>query len=419
MTHHPPAQRLRIVVAGLMGGLPLAGLTAHYLQYVLGLRDLGHDVLYLEDTEWHYDPWSKTYCDAWTEARVPDSARPTVFLDRLMRSHDLGHRWTWTDVGGERFGLTGRHLTEFLSGADLFIHVTGAGIMREEYLDIPRRAYVDTDPGYVQMRTAATGDPAELAHLENHTVHFSFGRNLGAPDCAIPDLGLVWHPTSQPICLDLWPQAGPPARDAAMTTVIKWKPYDSIEWGGRRYGMKDEEFIRFVELPGRSPVPLELAMEGPPPRPEDQLRQAGWRVKDALSISGSLDDYRAYVHASRGEWAVAKNAYVDARSGWFSDRSATYLASGRPVVLQATGWERYLPTGEGLFAFDTEDEALAALDRIEADPQRHRRAAREVAEEHFHGSTILTELVSTAMAAPAGAGARVKLPDPTPPTPAP
>jgi hypothetical protein len=405
-----PAQRLRIVVAGLMGGLPLAGLTAHYLQYVLGLRDLGHDVLYLEDTEWYYDPWSKTYCDAWTRATMPAAARPPTFLDRVMSACGLGDRWTWTDISGERFGLTGPSFERFLGSADLFVHVTGAGILRDEYLRIPRRAYVDTDPGYVQMRTAGSRADVEVAHLGHHTVHFSFGGNLGDPDCAIPDLGLVWHPTLQPVHLDLWPPALLPRRGAPLTTVIKWKPYDSVEYLGREYGMKDSEFVRFVNLAARAPVPIELASEGDPPVPRAELRQAGWRLRDALEISRGLDDYRAYIHGSLGEWSVAKNAYVETRSGWFSDRSATYLASGRPVLLQSTGWERRLPTGEGLFAFETEDDVLAALEVIERDPERHRRAARELAEAHFDARTVLAELVETAMAAAAGEGSAVRLP---------
>jgi len=391
------SDRLRIVVSGLMGSLPLGGLIAHYLQYVLVLRALGHDVLYLEDTGWYWDPWSRTYCDQWNGATVPEAARPPAFLDRLMRGYGLQDAWTYVDIAGQRFGVHGRRLADFLRSADLYVHVTGAGIMRDEYIAIPHRAYVDTDPGFLQM-SAATSDPQHVReHLANHTVYFSFGCNIGSSGCVIPTLGLTWHPTVQPLVLDLWPPAPAPAEDAPFTTVIKWRPYDPVVYDGVAYGMKDVEFVKFLPIPTLASERLELAIEGDSPVSAERLERLGWRVRSAWGVTKSLPRYREYIHESKGEWAVAKNCYVATRSGWFSERSAAYLASGRPTVVQATGFEDWLPTGEGVIPFTTIDECLSGLTEIAGDYDRHSRAAREIAEEFFEAGRILSPLVEISM----------------------
>jgi hypothetical protein len=369
------------------------------LQYVLGLRRLGHETLYLEDTGWYYDPWSRTYCDRWSGTQLPKASRPPAFLDSIFRQHDLGDRWTWFDIDGTAHGVTGRRLTEFLAAADLLVHVTGGGILRDQYMTIPHRAWIDTDPGRVQMRAATPSGGEHLQRLRQHTVHFSFGCRIGSADCDIPSLGLTWHPTRQPLDLDLWP-IGPPQPDSRFTTIMKWAPYQPIEYHGKTYGMKDIEFAKFVRLPELTRQPIEVAMEGRPPRALQQLKGLGWQTRDALEISASLTSYRQFIQQSRGEWSVAKHCYVASRSGWFSDRSAAYLASGRPVMLQSTGFEEWLPTGAGLFAFSTPDDVLWAMDQINADYQRHCRVAREIAERYFDASKILTQLVDVAMSSP-------------------
>jgi hypothetical protein len=397
-------ERLRIVVSGLLGSLPLAGLTSHYVQYVLGLRQLGHEVLYLEDTGWWWDPWSRTYWDEWTTHSDVAASHPSAFLDRLMREFDMADWWTYVDIHGEVAGRSGARLAEFLSTADLFVHVTGGGRMKDEYMAIPRRAYVDTDPGYFQIWAAICNETPEYAHLTSmgkiraHTSHFSYGRNIGLPGCSIPDLGFTWHPTTQPLVLSLWPVARPALPGAPYTTVIKWRPYGPLEYRGRTYGLKDLEFRKFVDLPSVAPVSLELASEGDPPVPPAALRQRGWGVREAWEASDSLTTYRSYIHASRGEWCIAKNIYVDTWSGWFSERSAVYLASGRPVLAQSTGFETWLPVREGLLSFSTPDEAVAGFEAIEANYARHCRVAREIAEAHFRAETVLQSMLDTALA---------------------
>lgn len=388
-------ERLRVVVTGLIGSYPVAGLVAHYLQYPLGFKALGHDVLYLEDTGWYYDPRTEVYVDAWRPATGP-ARQPSAALAEVMEAHGLGDRWTYVTLEGERTGVSGVRLQEFLSTADIFVHVTGAGVMRDEYLSIPVRVYVDTDPGYVQMRTA-NGSPKDLLHLQHHTAHLSFGTRLGASDCSIPTLGLEWRPTVQPVYLPLWDRvAGAESRGDAFTTVLKWNPYEPVRYQGRVFGMKDVEFLRFWDLPRVTSQTMELSMEGEPPLPEEDLRAAGWRVRDARAISGSLDDYRSYIEGSRAEWSVAKHGYVATRSGWFSERSAVYLACGRPVVLQDTGFSEWMETGTGALAFSTLEEAAAGIDDVNGRYEEHRTAAREIAAAHFDSRRVLTELIESA-----------------------
>jgi hypothetical protein len=386
-------ERLRVVVTGLIGSIPFGGLTAHYLQYVLGLHALGHDVLYLEDTGWYYDPMTRQWVDRSTGQPRDKPIRPVAVLEPLMARHGLGDRWTYVDVEGNAHGVTGSRLTEFLRTADLFLHVTGSGFLREEYQSIPHRAFVDTDPGFVQMR-AASGSQKDVDHLERHTAYFTFGCNVGDETCDIPTLGLPWRPTVQPVFLPLWVSASRPSPETAvLTTVVKWQPYHGSQYRGTAYGMKDLEFRKFWRVPQLAGVPLEMAMAGAPPVDEIELEQAGWRLRDATGVSASLDAYRDYVLGSLGEWSVAKNGYVASRSGWFSERSANYMASGRPVILQSTGFERWLPTGAGILSFRTVEEAVDAIDEVRSRYDHHARAAREIASEFFDSGRVLTRML--------------------------
>lgn len=378
--------RLRVVVTGLIGSIPMAGLTLHYLQYVLGFRDLGHEVLYLEDTgSWYYDPDS--------DSMVDNQDLALNHLSRTMGSFGLDGNWTLVDHLGGVHGLAGVQLNEFLRTADLFVNVTGAGMLREKYCGIPRRVYVDTDPGYVQVRIA-NGSRKDRDHLAKHNVHLSFGCNIGEPECRVPSVGFEWQPTVQPLAMDLWNAAMPPP-NAAFTTVLKWQSYDPVEYQGEIYGLKQEEFRKFRSLPQETNAVLELAMAGEPP--EEDLASYGWRRRPARSISDTIDSYRRYIRDSYGEWSVAKSGYVKMRSGWFGDRSASYLASSRPVVLQSTGFERWLATGEGVFSFSTLEEAREAILVIQAAYGYHSRAAREIAEERFDARKVLPDLIASAI----------------------
>lgn len=377
---------LRVICTGLIGSIPMAGLTLHYLQYLLGLRQLGHEVLYLEDTgAWNYDPN--------TDSMTDDVELPVGYLREVMSAHGLADNWTFIDHEGHAHGLTGHDLRDFVRTADLFINVTGAGILREDYLEVPCRLYVDTDPGYIQMRVAE-GNQKDIDHLERHTHHFSFGYNIGKPGCSIPTGGFDWLPTCQPIVTELWPVVPGPGDTGSFTTVLKWQSYDPVEHDGETYGLKNEEFIKFIDLPGRVACSIELAMAGNPP--VSDLEAKGWLVRNARSISDSIDHYRRYIQESTAEWSIAKNGYVKTNSGWFSDRSASYLTSGRPVALQSTGYEEWLDTGRGLLSFGTVAEAVGAIDDICRNYKAHCEAARALAHDVFRAEKVVNSLIERA-----------------------
>ena len=386
---------MRVVVTGLVATYPVGGVAWDYLQYAEGFRRLGCDVFYLEDTgQWFYDPSAGTFIlDATAGARYLADAIAWL-------SPSLAGAWSVRAPDGVVHGQDMAAVRRACAGADLFLNVSGASRLRDEYRGARVLAFIDTDPGYSQARAVAvdrgTVDPQMQDAVEimrRHDVFFTLGEHIGAADCAIPDLGITWRPTRQPILLDRW--EAPPAPDGAFTTVMSWRidpPAPIVD--GRVYGGKDVELERFLELPSRTTERLELAIAGAAPR--DRIRAAGWTVTDAHAISRTMADYRAYIASSRGEVSIAKNAYVAARSGWFSTRSAAYLASGRPVILQDTGFSAHLPIGAGLHAFTTLAEAVDALAEIRRDYAGACRHARAVAAECFAAERVCERLLAEA-----------------------
>ena len=365
----------------------MAGSALSWLQYVLGLRALGHDVLYLEDAGgWFYDHL--------TLEMIRNVAIPVSHLSNLMNSFDLHESWTFVDEERREYGLGGARLRDFLSSADLLIHVTGAMSLKYDpaYMKIPVRAYVDTDPGFIQARVAS-GNKRDLEHLNDHTVHFSFGGNIGRKGCAVPATGHDWRPTVQPIFLPLWSEQPVPPKGAPFTTIVKWDPggHGPMPFKGRVLGAKHGEFAKFVTLPQHLNRPLEIAMAGRAPIAD--LESFGWQCRSGPEVSSTIAVYQKYIRDSAGEWSVAKNAYVTLNTGWFSDRSAAYLASGRPVVLQSTGFKEWLPCGIGLLTFTTLAEAIEAIRAVDSAAASHCRAARDLALSHFESSVVLSRLI--------------------------
>jgi hypothetical protein len=385
-----PGSRLRIVVTGLIAQYPLGGVAWDYLHYVLGLARLGHDVYYVEDTgEWPYNP---------VEGGVSEGCAYNVaHLRTLMERFGLGDRWAYRFPWQEQwFGLPDARREDVLASADLLVNVSGTLERPEAYRGIPRLAYIDSDPVFTQVRLAMDPGPFR-ALVDAHDVHFSFGETLARAD--VPATGHTWRPTRQPIVLSEWPVQA--ARRSAFTTVMNWTSYAAVGFDGRTYGQKDVELTRFLDLPRRvAPTVLELAVaEGKTDRtPRELLLRHGWRLVDPAVACPDLDSYRDYVSSSRAEWSVAKHGYVAGAAGWFSCRSACYLAAGKPVVVQDTGFSAVLPTGEGLLAFGTMDEAVEAIAAVERDHDRHARAARDIAEAYFDAATVLTRFVEEAMA---------------------
>jgi hypothetical protein len=256
---------------------------------------------------------------------------------------------------------------------------------------IPRRAYLDVDPGFVQLWASAL---AIDMRFEGHTHFVTVGLSIGDPACPVPTCGHEWVKTVPPVVLSEWPVV----RDttyAALTTVAHWRGYGSFEHGGVFYGQKAHSLRRFIDLPSRTSETFALALSIHADERKDleSLEMNGWRLLDPSEVSADPDSFRHFVQGSRGEFGITKSGYVNSRCGWFSDRSVCYLASGRPVIAQETGFGSHLPTGEGLFAFDTNEEILAAIDAIRSDYDRHARKARELAESLFDSDRVLNRLL--------------------------
>jgi hypothetical protein len=249
---------------------------------------------------------------------------------------------------------------------------------------------IDTDPAFTQVRHLR--DVGARTSAEAHTAFFTFAERMGRPDCLVPDDGFPWQPTRQPVVLDLWDIAPPPPSDAPFTTVMQWASYDSAKLDGRRYGTKAESFAPVFDLPRKTPASLELAVGGES-APRDELEASGWRLRDSRQVTITPWMYQDYIRASRGEFSVAKEAYVATRSGWFSERSTGYLASGRPIVVEDTGFSDVLPVGAGIVPFRGLAEAVAGLEAIVAEYDHHRSAARRIAEEHFDSNVVLSHLI--------------------------
>lgn len=394
---------LRIAVTGLAITYPFGGVFWDYLQYLLGFQKLGHEVLYIEDTgKWCYDPVAGTF--------VADGAHNAALLARQLArlAPELGRRWFYRDAAGKTYGLEWGEVVKFCREADLFLHVSASCWMREEYFAAKRVAFIDSDPMYTQSSVpdylAGTIDDQARGRVEmlrRHDVFFSFAENIGAPDCRIPTGVFDWIPTRQPIVLDCFNTARVPwnERRRILTTVASWEPTETGPVvNGVAYQGKSAEFNRFLELPERIGLPVELALSGK--FPADRLRAHGWHLVDAFAVSSDPWIYRNYLAQSWGEWSVAKNAYVASRSGWFSCRSACYLALGVPVVVQETGFSRILPSGAGLLSFNSLEEARAAVEELLGNPERHSRAALAVAHEYFDSNRVLSELIEHALANP-------------------
>jgi hypothetical protein len=314
-----------------------------------------------------------------------------------MGRFGLGDRWTYVDgVTGVHHGLSRERLTGLYREADALFNVCGAVRLTEAHMRCPVRVYVETDPVFEQIRVAED-DRRAINDLEDHTHLFTYGENLGQPDCPIPLEKFAWRPTRPPVIPDLWDATYNPAAER-FTTVATWKNVGKdIRFRGETYyWSKHVNFLRLVDLPRRTRQPLELALEVDDPKARDLLAGHGWILTDAFEMSRDLTAYQRHIERSRGEFTVAKDLVARTRSGWFSDRSVCYLAAGKPVVTQETGFSKYVPAGSGLLAFETMDEAVAALDEVNRDYAHHCRAARRIAQEYFAADRVLGELCRAA-----------------------
>jgi hypothetical protein len=390
MTVHA-AGRGKIIVFGIIFWYPLAGVTYQFLHYLIGLRRLGYDVYYIEDSgRWIYDPVKFEF--------TPDASGNVASVAPILEAHGFAGRWAFRGnyPEGRCYGMSEEEILQLYREADAFLNVTASQELRDEHMAIPRRIYVESDPFAVQIKVAQ-GDEATLAALDAHDIHFSFGENLGAPDCTVPVERYRWLPTRQPVVMDLWENPFPPDPAAPYTTITTWhnKGKSIVYKGEKYYWTKDREFARFIDLPQRQSVNFELAVVVDD-ETESMLRSNGWNLVHSLPVSRDVNAYREYIQRSRGEFTVAKDQVVRPVTGWFSDRSASFLAAGRPVITHETGFSKFLPTGRGLFGFLTMEDILAAVDVIESDYDGACRAAREVAAEYFAAEKVLGSLMERA-----------------------
>jgi len=374
----------------MIAGVPnQGGATWAVLQYLLGLKRLGHEVYFIEPV--------KNEALRPNEMTLAGSQNARYFC-QLMREAGLNETSALLLEGTqETVGLSYDSLQEIAGRADVLVNISG--MLKHESLtgQIPVRVYLDLDPAFNQLWHAADGIDVGF---DGHTHFVTVGERIGKPDCTVPTCGLRWITTKQPIMLSDWPVANGIYYDA-LTTVGNWRGYGSIEHDGVFYGQKAHSLRQFIELPMHADEKFTLAMAIHPDETRDlaALKTNGWKLLDPLRVAGTPTSYRQFIQGSKAEFGVAKSGYVVSRCGWFSDRSVCYLASGRPVIAQETGFSQSLPTGEGLFSFETMDDVLAGIDSINQNYARNAQAARSIAEEYFDSDRVLSHLLQSIGAA--------------------
>jgi hypothetical protein len=380
--------RKKIVVLGMTSRHPVAGMVWLTMQYLIGLERLGYEAYYVEA----HGATPKMFMSADDDGSVPAAA----FIDAMMRRFDLGGRWALHALhsDGRYYGLSEQQLKSLYESATLLLNLHGGTTPLPEHVATGRLVYVGTDP--VVREVELHQQLAETIELfEQHALLFTWAENHGQPDCGIPvSTRFRFLPTRQPVVIGLW-ESMHLVTDGAFTTIAGWQQeWRDVTLNGELYRWsKHIEFMKFLDLPSRTSQALELALAGCNERDRRMLEEHGWQIRDASEVSGDVDTYRDYIGRSRAEFTVAKDQNVRLRSGWFSDRSATYLAARRPVVTQDTGFSHVLPTGRGLFGFSTLDDAVAAVDAINGDYQMHARAAGEIARAYFDSDLVLTRLL--------------------------
>lgn len=396
-------EKLRIIVGGMVGQFPLGGVAWDYFHYVLALHELGHDVYYHEDTNtWPYNP----------SIREPssDGVYNANFIRTFFEKHAPGlvDKWHYRLLQNECFGMSKEAFAEVVKTCDVYLNVSGVCILPDGLPAWCRKVFLDSDPGYNQFglqELLDTEGPTAKRYVEvskDHDVHLTYAENIHAADCRLPDAGLKWITTRPTVTLPHWREAmnTPLPDDAAFTTVMTLdlsKAPKRLHYRGVDYYDKRPEFEKFIALPKRVPeMTLTLAIGNN--KSLEPVLANGWKVVDAHDASLTPEAYRDFIAQSAGEWSIAKNVYAATNSGWFSCRTCCYLAAGRPAVVQDTTWSRYVPSGAGLIAFNTLDEAAAGLDSLRRNPQKHRAAAYDVAREYLAPDRVITPMIEHILA---------------------
>ena len=374
----------RVVFGSCMIRYPMGGMISHVLQYLCGLHQLGHDVVFVEAG--HYP---NACFDLPNRVMTDDPSYGISVVGPLLERFGLG-RWCYLDYAGRYHGLDASEIDAAFATADLFLDMGTHG----SWMDVADRhgvtsVLIDGEPGFNQMKMAMRVAAGESLPRYDH--YYTNGLNLGTERCSAPTLGQRWGHILHPVIPELFP---PTDRrpGAPFTTVMNWQSHARLEYQGQVYGQKDIEFEKYLDLPRRTSMPMEIAVAGQLV-PRGRLESAGWNVRSGHQVTVDFESFVRYVSSSSGEFGVCKNVFVSTWSGWFSDRSAAYLAAGRPVVVQDTGFSAHLPCGAGLLAVRDVEEAADAIERIGADYRRHSDAARRLALEVFDARVVLGRLL--------------------------
>jgi hypothetical protein len=387
-------KRKRLIVMGFMGSCPIAGVIWQHIHYIVGLQKLGHDVFYIEDSaRLPYNPETFEVNNEFDYA-----AR---ILTRLATEFGFQGRWSFCArylPGNPTAGLSLKRIRELYREADAILNVCGTQEFNDDLLTSDRILYIESDPGVEQIKVDQRVK-ATIEYLRRHHALFTFGENVGSDAFPVPTHNLKWLPTRQPVVTDLWKTSRRPLPAALFTSVANWSTsgLKDIEWRGEKYlWSKSREFLRFVAAPKKSGELFELATNIKDAPTRTKFDRHGWRFRSPNDLSSDYRLYRQYIRRSKGEFTVAKDQYVRLNTGWFSDRSGCYLAAGRPVITQETGFTKIFGKHDGLFAFRSLSEIPEAVTAINADYLRHSRGAREIAREFFEAKTVLRSLLERA-----------------------
>jgi len=379
---------------GFMGSMPIAGVIWQHVHYVVGLQRLGYDVYYIEDSaRLPYNPETFEVNNEFDYA--------AKVLNRLAGEFDFKNRWAFCARYLKRnptAGLPLKKIRQLYRDADAILNICGTQEFNDDLLKSDRIIYVESDPGVEQIKIDK-GVRSTIDYLSRHHALFTFGENVGTKKFPVPPHGLKWHATRQPIVTHLWKTNQAPKRAAVFTSIANWSTsgLKDITWRGRKYlWSKSREFLRFVAAPRRSGETFELATNIQDRKTREKFESNGWRFTSPLQMSVDYWLYRDYIQQSKGEFTVAKDQYVQLNTGWFSDRSACYLAAGRPVIMQETGFTKNYGADAGLLAFRSLGEIAEAVKIINADYSKHSGAARQIVREIFEAEKVLKSLLDRA-----------------------
>jgi hypothetical protein len=387
-------KRKKIVVMGFMGSMPIAGVIWQHIHYVVGLQRLGHDVYYVEDSaRLPYNPETFEVTNEFDYA--------AQLLDRLSREFAFENRWAFCARYLPRnptAGLPLKKIRRLYRDADAILNICGTQEFNEDLLVSDRILYIESDPGVEQIKIDKRVR-STIAYLRRHRALFTFGENVGTKSFPVPTHGFKWLPTRQPVVTDLWKTHRAPPRTAVFTSVANWSTsgLKDITWRGDKYlWSKSREFLRFISAPKKSGEIFELATNIEDANIRAKFLRNGWRLRCPLQMSVDYWLYRDYIRRSKGEFTVAKDQYVRLNTGWFSDRSGCYLAAGRPVIIQETGFTKMFGGDAGLLSFRSLGEIVDAVRTINADYPRHSRAARTLAREFFEAEKVVKSILDRA-----------------------